>query len=109
MKAMSKIPAPSTPYERMRWQQGNCTENIIGYAVGLASEVTERAAYMSGTGTEMTNDEVLAAILPKSEAAELMCRFYESEDQLGRDLFKIAFLVPISKELPLSACTSAGY
>ena len=106
---MSKTPAPSTPYERLRWQQANCTENITGHAVVLASDVTERAAYMTGIGTELTNDEALAAILSKPEASKLMCRFYESGDPLGKDMFKIAFLVPVSNEMPLSYCTSSGY
>ena len=38
-------PMPSTPYERLRWQQANCTEKIVGYAVVLATEATDRAAY----------------------------------------------------------------
>ena len=102
-------PAPSTPYDRLRWQQANCTEDVIGYAVVLASDVTERVAYMTGTGTELTNDEALAAILTKPEASALMSRLYESNSLLGRDQDKIAFLVPVSKEMPLSSCTSTGY
>ena len=102
-------PMPSTPYERLRWQQANCTEKIVGYAVVLATEATDRAAYMTGDGTELTNNEALAAILPKPEAATLMCRFHESEDWLAHDQFKIAFLVPMSEELPLGLCTFSGH
>ena len=87
-----------------------CAHSLaVGYAVVLATEATDRAAYMTGDGTELTNNEALAAILPKPEAATLMCRFHESEDWLAHDQFKIAFLVPISEELPLGLCTFSGH
>lgn len=105
---LASRPAPSTPYERMRWQQQNCTEDIIGYAVGLASDRTERAAYMTGEGTELTNNEHKAAILPKDEASALMARLYDGT-WYNKLAWEIAFLVPVSKELPLTLCTFAGH
>lgn len=99
----------SGPYDRMRWQQQTCNKDIIGYAVGLASERTERAAYMSGIGTEITNREEDAVVLPKPEAAALMTQLYTSDDFLAPEQYKIAFLVPVSADFPLSLCTFSGY
>jgi len=93
----------------MRWQQDNCTKDVIGYAVGLAAERTERAAYMTGEGTELTNSEAAAAVLPREEAIALMMRIRNSEHWLAPEQFKICFLVPVSKELPLDMCTFSGY
>jgi hypothetical protein len=110
-KQLAKVeerPAPLTPYERMRWQQKHCTEDVLGYTVGLASDRTERAAYMTGKETELTNNEHHAAILPKAEASGLIDRLYTGAwyDKLG---WKIAFLVPVSEDMPLTLCTFAGY
>jgi hypothetical protein len=102
-------PATLTPYERMRWQQENCTEDIIGYAVGLASDKTERAAYMTGEGTQLTNSESKAAVFAKPVASALMNRFLDSPHWLAKHQYKIAFLVPVSEKLPLGMCTFGGY
>lgn len=101
-------PAPSTPYERMRWQQQHCTEDLTGYAVGFAAEVTERAAYLTAEGT-LTNDENKAVVLPKQEATALMTNLYESGKGIDKHLWKIAFLVPVSKEYQLYGCTFQGH
>jgi len=100
-------PAPSTPYERMRWQQQHCTEDVIGYAVGLASDRTERAAYLTEAG-ELTNSEREAAILPKNKASALMNDLHTA-GWYKKMCWDIAFLVPVSKDLPLEMCTFCGY
>lgn len=80
----------------------------MGYAVGLASERTKRAAYMAGEGTELTNSESKAAILLKADAIALMTRLHDSEHWLNPHQYKIAFLVPVSEKLPLGMCTFNG-
>jgi hypothetical protein len=100
-------PCPFTPYERMRWQQQNCKEDITGYAVCLAADQTQRAAYLTTAG-ELTNNERQAAVLPKAEASALMTAlltggWYEKE------CYGMAFLVPVSEALPLTMCTFNGY
>lgn len=106
MKAQQ--PAPSTPFQRMIWQQENCIENVTGYAVGIASAKTERAAYLSPEG-ELTNHENKAAILPREEAKTLMESLHTSGGWYDGLCYKIAFLVPVSEDYPLNRCTFAGY
>lgn len=100
--------SPSTPYERMRHQQKHCTEDLTGYAVGLAAEQTQRAAYLTESG-ELTNDEDKAGIWSKLSATANMQELYRSEDWYRKRLYKIAFLVPVSKEYPLYGCTFQGH
>lgn len=102
-------PTLPSPFGRMRWQQEHCTDNVVGYAVGIASARTERAAYMTGEGSELTNREDCAAVLPKQEAVALMRRLYESKDTFDRIAHQIAFLVPVSIDLPLTMCTFSGH
>lgn len=102
-------PDSLSPYQRMRWQQENCVDQIIGFAVGLATERTKRAAYMTGAGTEITNNERIAAVLPKEDASSLMTSIRSSDAELGINQYKIAFLVPVSADLPLSLCTFSGF
>jgi hypothetical protein len=81
----------------------------LQYAVGLASERTDRAAYITGAGTEITNREESAAVLSKPEAIELMSQFHTFTDFPAPEQYKIAFLIPVSSELPLSLCTFSEY
>ena len=104
-------PAPSTPYERMRWQQQHARHDIIGYAVGLASERTVRAAYLTTAG-ELTNNEKEAAVLSKEKASILMGQILTSEklvEWTRWPTWRIAFLVPVSSTLPLTMCTFMGH
>lgn len=98
---------PSTPYERILWQQENCTDRT-GYAVAIVAPVTERAAYMTGNGLDITNDEREAAILSKPEASILMTNLYSSDNWFKKLLYKSALLVPVSETKPLTLCTFQG-
>lgn len=99
-----------TPYERLLQQQLTCNEDIIGYAVAVATERTRRAAYLTGTNyLTLTNDEKAAAILPKEEAARLMVHLYDSGSWYDRALWSFAFLVPVSVVHPLTSCTFNGW
>lgn len=101
-------PAPSTPYERMLWQQEHCREDVSGYAVGLASPATKRAAYLT-EDLELTNNEHDAAVLTKNEASALMGKLLTSGNWYKEACWKIAFLVPVSNQLPLCCCTFQGH
>lgn len=102
-------PDSLSPYRRMCWQQVNCVDQIVGYAVGLATERTNRAAYMTGIGIEITNNEGTAAILSKTEASALMTKLHGSDAALTTEQYKIAFLVPVSSDLSLDLCTFSGF
>ncbi len=102
-------PAPLTPFERMVWQQQNCTEDVTGYAVGLAVEETKRAAYLT-EDCKMTTDERQAAVLPKDEAIELMHTMTdESSGFYMNHCYRMALLVPVSDNYPLDLCTFQGH
>ncbi len=107
-KDISERPAPLTPFERIVWQQQNCRSDVVGYAVGLASERTKRVAYLTLDG-DLTNDEREAAILSKEKATKLMTGLYDSGDWYRKRCWKIALLVPVSETHPLTMCTFQGH